>query len=183
MGMLSASTPLTGDRLSADPVAAGGQAEVSDAHWASKKLLDRARCMALDIAPWRGPLPLTERQYQLLERTADYEVWVISWPVAVGLLLHDHGGSAGAFQVVDGVLEETSTTVRGRRLRRRLIGPGQGKSFGPEYVHSIVNPETTPATSVHAYSPPLTSMTFYSQSTSGLIVSRVVTDWDGAPPD
>ena len=183
MSMLSVSTPVTGDRRSAGAPTAGGQAEGPGVRWASKRLLDQVRCMALHVAPWRGPLPLTERRYQLLERTADYEVWVISWPVGVGLLLHDHGGSAGAFQVVDGVLEETSTTVRGRRLRRRLIGPGQGKSFGAEYVHSIVNPETAPATSVHVYSPPLTSMTFYSQSPSGLIVSRVVTDWDGAPPD
>jgi Cysteine dioxygenase type I len=90
---------------------------------------------------------------------------------------------AGAFQVIDGVLEETSTTLRKRRLRRRLLKSGQGKSFGPEYVHSIVNPETAPATSIHAYSPPLTSMRFYSHSPSGLIVSQVVTNWDGAPPD
>jgi len=36
---------------------------------------------------------------------------------------------------------------------------------------------------VHAYSPPLTSMTFYSKLPTGLVATRVVTDWEGAPPD
>lgn len=180
--MLSVSTPATSDRHSTDGVSAPRRTRERSTRTARESLLDLARRVAEVIEPWRSPLPLTERQYQLLERTADYELWVIYWPVDVGLLLHDHGGSAGAFQVVDGLLEETSTTLRGRRLNRHLIGLGQGKSFGPEYVHSIVNPDSAPATSVHAYSPPLTSMTFYSRSRSGLIVSRVVTDWDGAPP-
>jgi Cysteine dioxygenase type I len=181
MLMVSVSAPTTGDNYSDGKVAApsGGNARCT----ASEGLLDLARDVATGIEPWSGPVPLAERKYQLWERTADYELWVIYWPVDVGLLLHDHGGSAGAFQVVDGLLEETSTTLRGRRLQRRLIGPGHGKSFGPEYVHSVVNPDGAPATSVHAYSPPLTSMTFYSRSRTGLIVSRVVTNWDGAPPD
>jgi Cysteine dioxygenase type I len=181
--MLSVRTLAAGDSHSADGTAARGETTEGGPRGANESLLDLARRVAAVIEPQRSPLPLTERQYQLLERTADYELWVIHWPVDVGLLLHDHGGSAGAFQVVGGLLEETSTTLGGRRLRRRLIGPGQGRSFGPEYVHSVVNPDSAPATSVHAYSPPLTSMTFYSRSRSGLSVSRVATDWDGAPPD
>jgi len=174
--MFSVRTSPTDGPHSADEVVVPGRAS-------ERQLLDLARRGATGVKPWSSPLPLTERQYQLLERTADHELWVIYWPVDVGLLLHDHGGSAGAFHVVDGLLEETSTTLRGRRLRRRRIGLGQGKFFGPEYVHGIVNPAGGPATSVHAYSPPLTSMTFYSRSRAGLIVSGVVTDWDGAPPD
>jgi hypothetical protein len=97
------------------------------------------------------------------------------------LVLHDHGGSSGAFHVVDGVLEETSTTRQSRHYQRRLVAAGQGVSFGPHYVHSVVNPELAAATSVHAYSPPLTSMTFYDQTPTGLVVNRVETEWEGAP--
>jgi hypothetical protein len=79
------------------------------------------------------------------------------------------------------VLEETSTTVAGRSLRRRLIVSGRGHSFGPDYVHSVVNQAKVLATSVHAYSPPLSSMTFYSRSSTGLLVSHVETQWEGAP--
>jgi hypothetical protein len=172
----------TGDRDLVDPVIASLQTGRSSVRWSSEKLLVRVRRVAAEVAPWRTSSALTERQYDLLEGTDEYELWVIHWPVGVGLLLHDHGGSAGAFEVVDGALEETSTLRRGRRLRRRLIEAGQGKAFGPDYVHSMVNPHTAPATSVHAYSPPLSSMTFYTKSPSGLVVSRVVTEWDGAPP-
>ena len=128
------------------------------------------------------PEPATGRRwYKLLDRTADFELWVIQWPHDTGLVLHDHGGSAGAFYVTGGVLEETSTNLPGLRLHRRLLSPYQGKSFGREYVHSVRNPKTMPATSVHAYSPPLASMAFYEQSSTGLVASRLVTEWEGAP--
>jgi hypothetical protein len=108
-------------------------------------------------------------------------LWVIEWPQDTGLVLHDHGGSAGAFFVMGGLLEETSSTVHGRQLRHRSLIPGDGKSFGPAYVHSVVNPNVEAAVSVHAYSPVLTSMNFYDRSSTGLVLSRVETDWDGAP--
>ena len=111
----------------------------------------------------------------------DFELWLIHWPTDGGLVLHDHGGSSGAFHVVWGALDETSTTRRGHALRQRRLVSSEGKSFGPDYVHSVVNPEQTVATSIHAYSPPLTSMNFYETSPAGLVFSRVETDWEGAP--
>jgi len=129
--------------------------------------------------PWRPALG--DRWYKLLDRTADYELWVIQWPFDTGLVLHDHGGSAGAFYVAEGLLEETSTTPPGLRLRRRVLSAQTGRSFGPEYVHSVSNPHVMPAKSVHAYSPPLTAMTFYARAASGLVVSHLATEWEGAP--
>jgi hypothetical protein len=147
----------------------------------------------LSLATWSGAQvrsslqqsgePLVNREYELLERTSDYELWLIHWPKDDGLVLHDHGGSSGAFQVVSGVLEETSTSLaRGRpRLRRRNLSRGQSTSFGSDYLHSVVNPQVGAATSVHAYSPPLTSLRFYEDSRTGLTLSKVETEWDGAP--
>jgi hypothetical protein len=146
-------------------------------------LLDLVKRSAAQLGPLGNlPEPATGRRwYKLLDRTADFELWVIQWPHDTGLVLHDHGGSAGAFYVTGGVLEETSTNLPGLRLHRRLLSPYQGKSFGPDYVHSVRNPRTMPATSVHAYSPPLASMAFYEQSSTGLVASRRVTEWEGAP--
>ena len=36
----------------------------------------------------------------------------------------------------------------------------------------MVNAQAAPATSVHAYSPPMESMTFYRQEPHGLVVER-----------
>lgn len=147
------------------------------------ELLGLARSHSLQVAAWdqQHAGALVERRYELLDRTADFELWVIYWPTDTGLVLHDHGGSSGAFLVVGGVLEETSTSLHDQRFRLRCLGTGQGTSFGASYVHSVTNPHAAPATSVHAYSPPLTSMTFYDQSPAGLMVTRVETEWDGAP--
>lgn len=152
------------------------------ARWAPPALLDLVRWSAEQLGPLEG-LPraaVSHRQYELLDRSADYELWLIRWPQDTGLVFHDHGGSAGAFYLAAGMLEETST-VHGVRLRRRCLLAKEGKSFGPEYVHSVCNLDIKAAVSVHAYSPPLTSMTFYSRSSTGLVVSHVETDWEGAP--
>jgi predicted metal-dependent enzyme (double-stranded beta helix superfamily) len=120
---------------------------------------------------------LTERSYELLELTDELEIWAIHWPQGQGLELHDHGGSVGALWVVEGALEEHYVRpehhVRPERaLGRRSIVSGGGAAFGPHYVHDVVNAQAAPATSVHAYSPPMASMTFYRQEERGLVVDR-----------
>jgi len=151
--------------------------------WPTRRLLALATGYAGLVGPWAqaSDAPLLERRYELLDRTADYELWLIHWPTGGGLVLHDHGGSSGAFHVVWGALDETSTTRPGHALHQQRLVRSEGKSFGSDYVHSVANSEATVATSIHAYSPPLTSMNFYETSPAGLVLSRVETDWDGAP--
>jgi predicted metal-dependent enzyme (double-stranded beta helix superfamily) len=100
------------------------------------------------------------RSYSLLELSDDLEVWAINWPTDQGLALHDHGGSAGALWVVAGALSEVALDRSGRRARRH-IAAGQGTSFGPTHIHDVVNRHPAAATSIHAYAPPMTSMTYY----------------------
>jgi rhodanese-related sulfurtransferase len=68
---------------------------------------------------------------------------------------HDHGGAAGAFSVVDGVLVEDrldpGTWAAGRRTSFKA---GSRTWFGPDHAHVLGNRGPGPATSVHAYSPP-----------------------------
>ena len=171
-------------------VAASGVRPPAGRSWARRpptvppwKLLDLARAHGPRVRSWaqQSDLPLEERRYELLERTADFELWLIHWPTDRGLVLHDHGGSAGAFHVLAGSLDETSTALGGRTLRLERLFRSEGRSFGPSYVHSVVNSERAAATSVHAYSPPLTSMGFYQSTPRGLFLSRVETNWQGAP--
>jgi hypothetical protein len=136
-------------------------------------LLDLVQCYVAETASAlpRAEPGLTERRYELLELTDDLEIWAIHWPQGRGLELHDHGGSVGALWVVEGQLEE-HYVAPDRGLARRRIVSGGGAAFGPTYVHDVVNAEAAPATSVHAYSPPMPSMTFYRQTSRGLAVDR-----------
>jgi hypothetical protein len=118
-----------------------------------------------------APTDLEERSYELLELTDELEIWAIHWPQGQGLELHDHGGSVGALWVVEGCLEEHYLEQRHTTARRRLVAGG-GAAFGASYVHDVVNAQAAPATSLHAYSPPMASMTFYRQDPHGLEVDR-----------
>ena len=136
-------------------------------------LLDAVQAYVTEMA---GLLPLadptlTERSYELLELTDELEIWAIHWPRGQRLELHDHGGSVGALWVVAGTLEEHYIGAGGA-VARRTLASGGGAAFGRTYIHDVVNTDAAPATSVHAYSPPMASMTFYRQEADRLIVDR-----------
>ncbi len=99
------------------------------------------------------------RWYRLL-RSDDYvDVWLISWATEQAAELHDHAGSLGALTVVSGSLVEQRWAGDGLRSRRVRAGRSLGFRLG--HVHDVGNPASTPAVSVHAYSPPLTAMSYY----------------------
>ncbi|AEV81471.1 cysteine dioxygenase [Actinoplanes sp. SE50] len=123
-----------------------------------------------------------ERWYHRLEVADDHEVWLLTWLPGQQTELHDHGGSAGAFQVFSGVL--TEDTVSGPadapRVTTRDLGEGAGRRFGSHHVHRIVNRGPDPAISIHVYGPALTSMTKYRLSPAGLetrTVERAGAQW------
>ena len=95
------------------------------------------------------------------------DIWLITWLRSQSTSLHDHGNSAGAFTVVGGRLCEYQAT--GDRLE---VGEDSSRSFGVGYVHDVYNPYDEAAVSIHAYSPPLTSMSYYEETESGLSLLR-----------
>src|SRR5215469_2913884 len=128
---------------------------------------------------WLGMVRYTEetRWYKRLLADGDHEVWLLSWLPGQGTGFHDHGNSAGAFAVARGALQE-------RTAPGGLPGPvgvtmaqGAVRSFGPWYVHDVINASTQPAVSVHAYSPPLESMRRFEFSPDGR--TRVTTETAG----
>jgi predicted metal-dependent enzyme (double-stranded beta helix superfamily) len=119
-----------------------------------RQLAEQVRLVAATPRDWMSRVRLSpdERWYERMHADERYEVWLISWLPGQGTGFHDHGGSAGAFGVVWGTLEEHQAGTA-------------GTARGPSVTVSSVI-----AVSVHAYSPPLTEMTRYDLSENGLIV-------------
>lgn len=141
----------------------------------------RAGAHVVDFDPDR-------RWHRRLYRDGRVDVWLISWLPEQGTALHDHGGSAGAFTVVEGKLSEAVLVghrAGAGRLRERRHVTGATVGFDGRRVHDVRNLDTHPAVSVHAYSPPLTSMTFYDLE-EGKLVPFAALDTDDpetpAPP-
>ncbi|SDR77820.1 Cysteine dioxygenase type I [Friedmanniella luteola] len=131
-----------------------------------------ARRIADTPALWR-PLVRFDAHSRFATRlpaTADdHEVWLLTWLPGQGTAWHDHGGSAGAFATVQGVLTEQHATparddepARVVPGARRLVAGGV-RPFGPRHVHQVVNADALPAVSVHVYAPSLTEMTEYTR--------------------
>jgi predicted metal-dependent enzyme (double-stranded beta helix superfamily) len=95
------------------------------------------------------------------------DVWLLSWLQDQNTELHDHGDSAAAFTVVRGELTETRSTREGTLLDS-AIRRNELRWMAPGVIHDVRNTRPQPAVSIHAYSPPLTAMTFYEQTPQGL---------------
>jgi len=116
-----------------------------------------------------------ERWRQLLYRRAELEVWLLGWGSRSTLELHDHGGASGAYAVVDGAVVETWTN-RGSsdRLRWRKSTPGALRTMEPDVIHEMHGAASGQSLTLHCYSPPLSTMTFYERrGDEGLVVKRV----------
>ncbi len=109
-------------------------------------------------------VPTDERWFARLHGDDELDVWLISWAPGQATELHDHGGSLGALTLLSGALDEFRWD--GQRLRRRGLEAGDQAGFPLGWVHDVVWAPTGsaapgPTLSVHAYSPPLTVMSYY----------------------
>jgi predicted metal-dependent enzyme (double-stranded beta helix superfamily) len=109
------------------------------------------------------------RWYQRLLLEENREVWLLSWLPGQHTGFHDHGRSAGAFTVVEGCLRERTARSGRPEPVGAALPQGSVRSFGPRYVHDVQNESARPAVSVHAYSPPLTTMYRFEVSAGRLV--------------
>jgi quercetin dioxygenase-like cupin family protein len=129
---------------------------------------DRVRCR---------PVRTVARSWELLIATDELEAWVIDWPSRGAISLHDHGKSSGAVVVTTGELTESRVRVRADGqldLETNRLSTGGVVEIGPGVIHDVQNIGTGRATSVHVYSPRLTSMTYFSIARSSLVADRTV---------
>lgn len=123
------------------------------------------------VVPAAG-VPTDDRWFARLYGDDEVDVWLISWVPGHHTELHDHGGSLGALTLLSGSLDEFRWD--GGQLRRRRLAAGDQAAFPLGWVHDVAwaptgsRPSVTarsgspePSLSVHAYSPPLTVMSYY----------------------
>ncbi len=143
--------------------------------WSPQALLDLVGAVADDPSRWRDAVRFDagRRHWSRLPAPDGAELWLLTWLPDQSTDLHDHGPSAAALTVVAGLLEEVRADPVGRRTST-VLRPGDGVHLVPGVVHDVGNRGTEPAVSVHAYSPPLSSMSFYEATASGLQQVRTV---------
>jgi Cysteine dioxygenase type I len=115
----------------------------------------------------------SKRWYRRLAVNEQYEVWLLSWLPGQQTGFHDHGPSAGAFAVALGRLRERAAPAGLPGAIEKTVLPGAVRSFGPDYIHDVRNDSAGPAVSVHAYSPPLSSMRRFDVAAGGLLLATV----------
>jgi hypothetical protein len=123
-----------------------------------------------------GGVPTDGRWFTRLHGDDELDVWLISWVPGHSTELHDHSGSLGALTLLTGALDEFRWD--GDVLRERRLVAGDQAAFPLGWVHDVVWAPSTPAVitgtpeptlSVHAYSPPLTAMSYYEVTAAGTL--------------
>ncbi|MEU6617160.1 cysteine dioxygenase [Streptomyces parvus] len=138
------------------------------------------------------PLDPEGRTWIRLDGPGGSEAWLIGWPPGTGTGWHDHADSIGAFTTAAGALKENSLAVRlptdGWKTleltegvdRSRELATGQGRAFGRNHVHEVLNEsEDVHAVSVHAYYPPLPRIRRFSRTGAVLRLEQTESpgDW------
>ncbi|WP_411084112.1 cysteine dioxygenase [Streptomyces sp. cmx-18-6] len=185
------------------PAAAGASAPTVSARVGSARaaspgptvaeLLDFVRRAAEDPALIASlPLDPEGRTWVRLEGPGGSEAWLIGWPPGTGTGWHDHADSVGAFTTASGALKEHSLAVRlptdGWKTlelnegvdRSRVLAAGQGRAFGQNHVHEVLNEsDSVHAVSVHAYYPPLPRIRRFSRTGAVLRLEQTESpeDW------
>lgn len=169
--------------MSAEVVAHPAARPAVPAALSRPELAELARRYAVEVSEGRYEVVADpdERWHVRLHCDDVADVWLISWTESQGTELHDHGGSSGAFSVVDGTLTESIwlDSSEGGRLEHRSRSVGETVTFGPGYVHDVRNTAVPVAVSVHAYSPPLSLMHFYDIEEGRL--TRLASSWTDDP--
>ncbi|GAA5048236.1 cysteine dioxygenase [Nocardia callitridis] len=148
------------------------------------------------LLPANGEWPTEQRWATRLLSDDEVDVWLISWTPGKSTELHDHAGSLGALTVLSGALSEYRWN--GTELRHRTLTAGDQAAFPIGWVHDVMRAPSAeaatpsrfadpaqattgpldPTLSVHAYSPPLSAMSYYEVTGHGILrrTRTVLTD-------
>lgn len=107
-----------------------------------------------------GPSPGYKRE--VLKRTDEYEIVLITWPPSSKSPAHDHGNSHGWTKVLKGIVCEKSFDKDTKSfIAERLNFVGEEFSEEPDIIHIVSNlSDAEEAQTLHYYAPPL-KMNFY----------------------
>lgn len=138
------------------------------------ELVDLVRRVAADRESWEPLVNFdgTERHWAKLEVPEGVDVWVISWQTYNSTDLHSHGDATAAFAAVEGTITEIRVDELGRLLPRKY-SPGVVATVRPGEIHDVRNEVVEPAVTIHAYSPRLTEMHFYTWNNRVVTLDRI----------
>ncbi len=108
------------------------------------------------------------RAFALLHEDEHVEVWLLSWLPGHSTGYHDHGTSNVGFCVAQGALVEQQLRFA-EPPTELVLGPGDTRAAGSDYIHCLEWREGEPALSVHVYSPPLSVVGQYRIADGGVL--------------
>jgi quercetin dioxygenase-like cupin family protein len=109
-----------------------------------------------------------ERTYELLHRDDEVEVYLVCWMPGHDTGFHDHDDSAAAIAVIQGAVTEQRLAITG--TVERELSAGDSVSIAREAIHRVRHAGTRPATTLHAYSPPLQRVGTYAVADDGALL-------------
>lgn len=115
----------------------------------------------------------TQRVYEELFSDDHLTAWLICWMEDHDTGFHDHDISCGAVAVVSGCVREERLTLEGPPTNE-LVRAGGSFSFSASDIHRVRHAGTTPAVTLHVYSPPLLSMGAYVVDDDGRLERKAV---------
>ncbi len=133
-------------------------------------LVDIVRGIAERPNLWEHRIQYTSasRWWTQLIRDDNVDVWLLSWLTTQETEFHDHGGSAAAFTVVQGALSESRIGSYGAVDLSHVESSSRSVQWvAPGVIHDVSNPFPQPAVSIHAYSPPLSTISYYQRTPTG----------------
>jgi quercetin dioxygenase-like cupin family protein len=95
------------------------------------------------------------RVYEQICDHDDVNAWLICWSTDQDTGFHDHDESAAAIAVIEGQVREDRLRLAAMP-ETRVIGAGTTFVVAPTAIHRVLHAGTTPAVTIHAYSPRLT---------------------------
>lgn len=140
------------------------------------RLVGLVRRVAADESRWAAQVRFgdpSRRWWTRLHADAAVDVWLLTWLPGHTTELHDHGRSSAAFVVARGELEEVRADFSGTTTST-VHAAGTAAWMAPGVVHDVRAAGLAPAVSIHAYSPPLTRMTYYGLQAGTLRPIRTV---------
>jgi len=149
---------------------------LTDGYYSAEQLAAALDRLSGRATHWRGLARFDPagRWWCRLHHSETADIWLLTWLEGQSTDLHDHGGSAGAFVVVQGELTEVRGVHDGAKTVTTTVPIGRPRAIAPHVVHDVYNARPAAAVSLHAYSPPLASMSFYEKRANGLAQVRTV---------
>ncbi|HTX30966.1 MAG TPA: cysteine dioxygenase family protein [Solirubrobacteraceae bacterium] len=117
---------------------------------------------------------------RVYEQIWDDEVvnaWLICWSEDQDTGFHDHDESTAAIAVISGQVREDRLRL-GSPPTSQVIPAGSSFTVPPEAIHRVLHSGSSPAVTIHAYSPPLVRSGAYRTGEHGELLREVVSTED-----